>query len=527
MKRVLLAFTAFFGVAFIAAAVVIPLYLVPKLKVVPLDLDITSVATTVPAQGETGDRYPAVIFDRCSVSKKKAAQFDAHLTQQRRSVIVDPSNADQATLQSAQTVRIDRVRDGSGKERDLSMATDGDRPCDDALLTATVDRVSVDRKTSVPNGAVSSLQLESVPEGGNVDDASVRLDDRKGFQYKFGFDVQKREYYYFDTNTRQDSPAKFVDEKVINGVTTYHFEADVPERDLSDLPNPQGDAPLGTILNMPASWWGITGKGVKGKDMVELHRYGAATRHVYVEPVTGTIVDGFEEQHQYFKSPDDSAETPRAIRDFRMDALKATFKWSDQTVAQQTDRATHYVNLLKWGGTYVPIILGVLGALLLLLWAFLVWRGRSAKPQDPETDPSVPVDPQTDPSAPADGATVPIGAAAADPQAEPSGDDAPTTSFAYTEGAYTYDPASHGDPDHERPTFAAPYAPAPETTELPAQNEWQRAVPQESEWQSSPDTDPEGHVAPSPLDDTDTGAFRSPFADPTRPMPNPNEYRDQ
>ncbi|MEJ9076890.1 DUF3068 domain-containing protein [Gordonia malaquae] len=535
MKRVLLAFTAFFGVAFIAAAVVIPIYLVPKLKVVPLDLDITSVATTVPAQGETGDRFPAVIFDRCSVTKKKAAQFDAHLTQQRRSVIVDPSDADQATLQSAQTVRIDRVRDSAGTERDLTMSTDGERACDDALLTATVDRVSVNRKTSVPNGVVSSLQLESVPEGGNVEDASVRLDDRKGFQYKFGFNVQKREYYYFDTNTRQDSPAKFVEEKVINGVKTYHFEADVPEKDLSDLPNPQGDAALGTILNMPASWWGITGRGVKAKDMVEMHRYGAATRHVYVEPVTGTIVSGFEEQHQYFKSPDDSSETPRAIREFRMDALKATFQWSDETVAQQTDRAKHYVNLLKWGGTYVPIILGVLGGLLLLAWVFLVWRGR----KKPATSGDDPQDPQDQPTLdePTSGAPPAVALDKA------PADETPTTSYAVTDGAYTYDPSSFGDPNHQRPTFAAPYAPAPdttvipsvepdapETTVLPDQSQWQRAVPQESEWQprhEAPDAQTPGHVAPSPLDDTDTGAFRSPFADPTRPMPDPDQNRDR
>ncbi len=56
MKRVLLPLLAFLGVACIAAAIAIPTYLVPKLKVVPLDLDITSNASTVPGQGQTGDR---------------------------------------------------------------------------------------------------------------------------------------------------------------------------------------------------------------------------------------------------------------------------------------------------------------------------------------------------------------------------------------------------------------------------------------------------------------------------------------
>ena len=68
MRRFVPAVLAFFGAACIAAAIAIPLYLVPQLKVVPLDLDITSDATTVAADGSTGERFPAVIFDRCSVS---------------------------------------------------------------------------------------------------------------------------------------------------------------------------------------------------------------------------------------------------------------------------------------------------------------------------------------------------------------------------------------------------------------------------------------------------------------------------
>ncbi len=77
------------------------------------------------------------------------------------------------------------------------------------------------------------------------------------------------------------------------------------------------------MLTMPARWWGITGRGVRPNDPVTMHRYAAATRHVWVEPETGTIVDGREDQHQYFKSPDQSEATPAPVREFRMDALKA------------------------------------------------------------------------------------------------------------------------------------------------------------------------------------------------------------
>ncbi|GAC67030.1 DUF3068 domain-containing protein [Gordonia soli] len=380
MRRVWLALPAFLGVAAITAAIAVPAYLVPQLRVVPLDLDITSVASTQGPDGSAGDRYPATIFDRCSIRQSKARTLQANLTQQRRSVVVDPSDRRQATVQSAQTVKIDRTRDAAGKETEPSVGDVGaERECSDGLLSATIDRVSLNRKTSVPNGTVSSLQLEAAPEGVDVKDVSVDLPDRKGFQYKFGFNVKKRDYLYFDSNTRQDLPAKYVGEKTIDGVQTYEFVSEVPETDLSSLPNAQGEAALGTMLTQPASWWGISGRGISPKSSITMHRYASAKRHVWVEPKTGTVINGREEQHQYFQSPDQSEDTPAPVRDFRLDALKGTFQWSDQTIANQAAKAKDYDSQLKLGNLWLPIILGVIGVLLLALWAVLFWRTRRSE----------------------------------------------------------------------------------------------------------------------------------------------------
>lgn len=462
MRRFWMALLAFLGIACIAAAITIPTYLVPKLKVVPLDLDITSDASTVSDEGQAGERFPAVIFDRCSVSESEAAQLNVNLRQQRRSIIIDPSDADQATLQSAQTVLVERVEDADGAESTPTVAAAGDeRSCSDGLLTANIDRVSVDRKTSAPNGDVSSLQLEAEPEGEPVEDVSVQLDDRKGFQYKFGFDVQKRDYYYYDLNTRQDTVANFVEEKTIDGLDVYHFKTEVPETDLSDLPNPQGEAPLGTILNMPAKWWGIKGRGVRANTPIEMHRFASAVRHVYVEPVTGTIVDGYEEQHQYFRSLDDSEDVPAAIRDFRMDALKANFKWSDTTVSEQVQRADKYVSQLRWGGTYVPIILGVLGALFLLGWGWLFFRGRKdddagtrPDPDGPEPDDDTPGDEAPGDYRPGAGAAAAGAGAVAAAPTEYLGDGEQTAEFG-------------GEAPLSADEYWAPGAPEQQTTSLP------------------------------------------------------------
>ena len=386
MRRIWPALLALFGFAFITAAILIPTVLVSQLRVVPLDLDITSDATTVSADGDAGDRFPAVVLDRCSLTEKKVRQLDAHLTQQRRSVIIDPSSKTRATVQSAQTVRIDRVRDADGKETDLSFAAAGEqRSCKDGLLSATIDRVSVNRKTSVPDGKVHSIQFDALPEGGNVEDVSVDV-PRQGFQYKFGFNVKKRPYLYFDTNTRTDNPANFVGETTLKGIKVYEFVSEVPETDLSELPNPQGEAALGTLLTQPASWWGITGRGIKPNDPVTMHRYAKATRHVFVEPVTGTILDGKEDQEQYYRSPDQSEAMPAAIREYKLHALKGTFKWADSTVARQADKADHYKGLLNLAKFWLPLILGILGVLLILAWLFLFLRDRRKPAGDGPSD---------------------------------------------------------------------------------------------------------------------------------------------
>ena len=58
------------GFAFVTAAILIPTVLVSRLRVVPLDLDITSDATTVSADGNADDRFPAVVLDRCSLTPR-------------------------------------------------------------------------------------------------------------------------------------------------------------------------------------------------------------------------------------------------------------------------------------------------------------------------------------------------------------------------------------------------------------------------------------------------------------------------
>lgn len=369
----------FVGMFLLTISVVVPLALVPRLKVVPLDLDITTVAASEPAGLTSDDALPARVFDRCSVNEPKLRVFDAHLSQQRRTVATDPSDQNQVTLQSAQTVIIDRIRDGNEVVALDVREQDSKRPCGDGLLASSVDIVSLDRRTSKPNDKLYQLHTVSLPTGVRAKDSADTFVEapRDGFQYHFGFDIKPGGTYpYYDVNSRSDQPARFVGETTINGLDALEFVSEVPEVDQTQLDTPSGFPALGSSIEMPAKWWGIAAPGVDPEEKVLMHRYGKATRRVWIEPQTGTVLNGSEVQHQYFKSPGwDDPSLAQPIRDFRVDALNTTMSWTDSTVKQQTSRADDYIDQLRIGNVIVPWTAGIAGAVLVGVGAVLTFRG--------------------------------------------------------------------------------------------------------------------------------------------------------
>ena len=195
-SRVLGPLLLFLGTLLLTTAVAVPLALVPRLKVVPLDLDITTVAVSEPAGLTPNETVPARVFDRCSVNEPTLRVFDAHLTQQRRTVVIDPSDADQVTLQSAQTVAIDRVLENTKVVPVGLREQDATRSCDDGLLASSIDVVSLNRRTSVPNGQLNQLHTVPIPSGVPVMESPSTWVDapREGFQYHFGFEVERRRH---------------------------------------------------------------------------------------------------------------------------------------------------------------------------------------------------------------------------------------------------------------------------------------------------------------------------------------------
>lgn len=338
------------GAFLLVIALLIPTYAVGRLEKTPLDLEITSVSTG------TGS-----VLDSASLTAGSATvDEDVPLISQRFVTTEEPSDADRITLQAGSTLR--RT----------------DRQGDTGLLTANVDRVTIDRTSSMPVEPIGSIQTAS--------DAPAQEVEHTGLQYKFPFDAQQQTYPFFDVVARESFDMTFVEETEIQGVPVYHYTQTIPAVDLSTVVNSPANR-----LALPASTWGVEGGDVP----ITMTRFYENVRNVYVEPVTGVIVRGEEDVHQYYAR---RAGTPE------VDVVRALIGFDQNTVDNQLARAQDGKDQFALIGRTVPLVAGILGVIALVAGVLLSLRGGrgrgTARPTTPNRGPApaaTAAQPRTDP----------------------------------------------------------------------------------------------------------------------------------
>ena len=203
------------------------------------------------------------------------------------------------------------------------------------LVTATTDRVAFNRNTSE---AINCC-------GASLNGAPAR---HTGIEYKFPFDAQKKTYQYFDTTIGKATAMEYKASEKIAGVDVYRYEQVIEPQKIAEL-----DVP-GTLIG-------------RTEGSVPVDRYYSNLRRVWVEPTTGVIVKGQEEQLSTLR--DDTGEDVLTV-------TEATLTFSDKTVAEQAKTAKDNKRSLTLLQTTGPAVLLVLGLILLLLGLGLALRGR-------------------------------------------------------------------------------------------------------------------------------------------------------
>ena len=184
---------------------------------------------------------------------------------------------------------------------------------------------------------------------------ATRTLDRSGQYFKFPFATEQRSYPFWDGQVGEPVEARYAGTEEIDGLTVYKFVQTIADRS------------IGTREDVPGSLFGSRAPQVDA-DI----RY-ANVRTLWVEPETGVIVRGQEQQNR------------RMVAEGKEVALAVgTLAYGEKTVAdtvlEQRDNARS-LSLLR---TVLPWTSGVLGALLLVAGLALVLlstrrrRGRRA-----------------------------------------------------------------------------------------------------------------------------------------------------
>nr|WP_145491459.1 MULTISPECIES: DUF3068 domain-containing protein [Streptomyces] len=182
--------------------------------------------------------------------------------------------------------------------------------------------------------------------------------ERGGIEFKWPFLTQKRDYEYFDAQTRTTSPIHYQGTREFHGLKAYRFEQTVP---WTKVPLPK---------SMPVK--GITPQTVARTGTT---RWYTTVRTFWVEPVTGAPVYG-EEIHQ------------EELRGGTLLGGRAKVTAFAGDVKMRADYVEHTVALVKHNRTLVLALTSYLpwGALalgLLLLALSLVLEARARRPGRP------------------------------------------------------------------------------------------------------------------------------------------------
>ncbi|MBA8959080.1 MULTISPECIES: DUF3068 domain-containing protein [Rhodococcus] len=321
-SRILACILVGLGAFLLAVAILIPTYGMSKLAKTPLDLEATTIAK---ANG-------SVLNSQALLAGKAEVNTNVPLVSQRFVTSEDPADADVVTIQNGQTLR--RT----------------DKQGDTGLLTAFVDRVTVDRKTAMPtNDPVGTIQTQANQPAEEV--------PRDGLQYRFPFNSEKKAYPFFDVTARTTNDINFVEETEINGLKVYHYNQTIEPVDLSKVANLPTNK-----LTLPADTWGVPG----GTLPVTMTRWYTNVRDVWIEPQTGVAIKGQEQVHQYYARNKDKPE---------VDVLKATLPFDEETIESQAEQARDGIDQLSLIGRTIPIIAGILGVIALIAGIVLGLRG--------------------------------------------------------------------------------------------------------------------------------------------------------
>lgn len=376
MKRTLGHALILIGAALVVIAVLLPTFLVPRLRVIPLDT-VSDTHTEV----REGALLDSSLLAKGEVApgRRNEERCQAESAEERNNLPIHCFINDSVPIQSRRHVEIEEPADDEVATLQVGttlLREDKEEPAN--LINATVDRITLNRSTAFPvEDPISSIAINA-PRGGS--DSEPPMFVRPGIQYQFPFGAEKKTYPYFDAQSTRLFEIDFVGEEEQDGQTVYKYTMTIPPQNLYEsltehftrdgrkMTEADKSSLASMRLSFPASRWGL-----EGDEDVEMDRYYTNVRTVRVEPTSGVIVNGTEEMFMFYARDQREAEEiagsgreqERAERN--RTALDYTAQWDEASKARQLEKGMEARSSLRNAGVIAPWIIGILGLVLIVL----------------------------------------------------------------------------------------------------------------------------------------------------------------
>lgn len=225
---------------------------------------------------------------------------------------------------------------------------------DGPVLSYSDSGISFDRTTGLATNCCGDYIAVGDPAAPDTDAVREPI-QHDGLTFKFPFDTQQEDYPYWDSGLGRAVPATYSGQEKVEGVSTYKFVMEIGPEEVS------------ANEGLPGALFGTD-------EPVDAGRIYQNTRTLWVEPNTGVIIRGLEEQNVHFAPRDESLPT--------VPITVGTIGYTDETIAANADEYGSQGRLLGFVHgplTWVGIVVGLL---LLALGASLALRGNRSR-QEP------------------------------------------------------------------------------------------------------------------------------------------------
>lgn len=312
------------GVFVLGVALLARFYAYDRLAVVPLDQDTVSVS-------EGSD---ATIFD---IATQQEITVDLVST---RNVVGDVEASEEASDELGRDIAVWETLVYTDEP---GAVVDADNP----PRSSTNDRVAFDRHTGV------AVQCCGTYTSTSVDDRGEPIQDTMSFEgqyFKFPFQTEQKTYQFWDGSIGDAPDIEFQEVESIEGLEVYRFEQII-------TPTVVGQ------IAAPASLFGIDAEGD-----VTLDRIYSNTRTLWIEPETGVIIRGQEDQLAVAEYEGEQVAT----------LTEVVIGYNPDTISENVETYSALATQLKAIRIWVPIVGGVLGLLLLVAGLVLMSRQRDS-----------------------------------------------------------------------------------------------------------------------------------------------------